>query len=223
MYPCFYFFANVPWQSGARVDIVNQKNQTPLHIAATERREELIQLLLDKKADSNVTDMDGNLPLDLAAKVQHETGIKVLLEHSTSSKTEDDMKILFRKAMKSQRINDGWVKYVIRGMSPLRYEPANVSYSDCILLFIILSTPLIPLASTMCTVSSVCSSPRTVVVKAISLQNSWIAQGSRSACTVSAINQSVNLNRTSEPPVSGVVPYNTCDSSNCVVLLLLKP
>lgn len=123
---------------GANTDVMNQIEQTPLHLAAREGNGELVRFLLDKLANPNLTDQDGNIPLDLAAKREHEAVIDLLLEHSTSSKTEDDMKNMFRKAQQPKTIDDDYVKAAIRAMSPPRYE--FELYSDCI-SFTLMSPP----------------------------------------------------------------------------------
>ena len=91
-------------------------------MAAKGGKEELVRVLLDEKADPNLTDLDGNFPLDLAAAEQHETVVNILLEHSTSFKTDDIWKKAFRNAMKSEGVDDSYVKEVIKGMSPPRCE-----------------------------------------------------------------------------------------------------
>ena len=112
-----------------------------MHLAAKQGKEEVVSYLLDMKADSSFTDVDGNIPLDLAAKEQHESVIDLLLKHSVSSKTEDDIRKLFRKEMQPKLVHDDSVKEIIRMMSPLRYDPRiNLSCSDC-MLFILIVLP----------------------------------------------------------------------------------
>ena len=91
-------------------------------MAAEEGEEELITFLLDHKADSNITDLDGNTPLDLAAKERYESAFNLLLKHSYSSKKDDAVKKTLKKAMGSERVKDDFVKEKIGEMSPFRYD-----------------------------------------------------------------------------------------------------
>ena len=112
--------------AGAIVNFRNHMHQTPLHVAAKlenpEGKEELVKLLLDKEADPNISDVNGNIPLDLAAAAeeQHDTVTDLLLDHTTSSATDEIWKAAFKRAMKSNKIND--VQHIFRAMSPIRYD-----------------------------------------------------------------------------------------------------
>ena len=98
----------------------DHRKRTPLHVAAEVGDEELIAFLLDKNADSNVADLDGNTPLDIAAKEQYESVFNFLLMHSYSSKKDDVVKKTLKKAMGSERVKDDFVKEKIEEMSPFR-------------------------------------------------------------------------------------------------------
>ena len=75
--------------AGAVVNARDHRKRTPLHVAAEEGHKELIEFLLSKKADATITDLDGNTPVDLAAKRQHEDdAVEILVEHSKSSKRD---------------------------------------------------------------------------------------------------------------------------------------
>ena len=101
----------------------DHRKRTPLHVAAEEGEEELITFLLDKKADSNITDQDGNTPLDLAAKKkqgrkkEHESAFD-LLAKAYSYKKVDAVKEL-EKAKDSKK--DDLVREKIGEMSPFGY------------------------------------------------------------------------------------------------------
>ena len=99
----------------------DHRKRTPLHVAAEEGEEELITFLLDKKADSNIADLDGNTPLDLAAKEEYESAFNLLLTHAYSSKKDDAVKKTLKKAMTSERVKDDLVREKIAEMSPFGY------------------------------------------------------------------------------------------------------
>lgn len=52
---------------GVNVNARDCNRKTPLHITADECEENLLKLLLNNKADTGLTDIDGNTPLDIAA------------------------------------------------------------------------------------------------------------------------------------------------------------
>ena len=105
---------------GASVNARDHRKRTPLHVAAEGGDEELIALLLDNKADPSVADLDGNIPLDLAAKERHEEAVNLLLKHSYSSKKDDAVKQTLGNAMGSERVKDDLVEEKIGEMSPFR-------------------------------------------------------------------------------------------------------
>ena len=100
----------------------NHKKQTPLHVAAEEGEEELITFLLNQEADSKIADVDGNTPVDLAAKEQNGAAFN-LLKDTYSSKKDDAVRKTLEKAMhmRSEKVKDDFVKERIREMSPFRY------------------------------------------------------------------------------------------------------
>ena len=106
---------------GASVNARDHRKRTPLHVAAEKGEEELITFLLDKKADSNIADLDGNTPLDLAAKKEYEPAFNLLLTHAYSSKKDDVVKKTLKKAMTSERVKDDLVREKIGEMSPFGY------------------------------------------------------------------------------------------------------
>ena len=103
---------------GASVNARDHRKRTPLHMAAEKGDDELITFLLDKKADSNVTDLHGNTPLDLAAKNRYQTAFDLLLTHSFSSKEDDAVKKTLTRALNPDRVKDDFVKEKISVMSP---------------------------------------------------------------------------------------------------------
>ena len=138
----------------------DHRKRTPLHLAAEEGEEELITFLLDNKADSSVTDLEGNTPLDLAAKEMHADTVNLIVMHSQLSKKDDVVKKSIEMAMDSDRVKDDVVKRNIEEMSPfgycLAYVCRSISPSN---------GPLAPYASlpSSCAASSVCSSHRNLV------------------------------------------------------------
>ena len=64
----------------------DHKKRSPLHLAARKGQEELIEFLLDRNADSNITDVDGNTPLDLAA-MRYARAVK---EHERDTKESEN-------------------------------------------------------------------------------------------------------------------------------------
>ena len=100
------------------MNVRDHRKQTPLHVAVEKGDDELITFLLEKKADSNVTDLHGNTPLDLAAKNRHETAFDLLLTHSSSSKEDDAVKKTIKRALNPDRVKDDFVKEKLSVMSP---------------------------------------------------------------------------------------------------------
>ena len=107
---------------GASVNARDYKKRTPLHVAANSGDKEFIALLLDNKADSFITDLDGNTPLDLAAKERYEEAVNFLVTQSYSSKKDDAVKQTIKTALDSERVKDDLVRQKIGEMSPARYD-----------------------------------------------------------------------------------------------------
>ena len=105
---------------GASVNARDHKRQAPLHIAAEEYEEDLLLLLLDNNADTGLTDVDGNTPLDVAAKERWEDGFDILLSHTVSSRRDDQAKKSLKKAMEGQRTRDDFVAEQLEEMSPFK-------------------------------------------------------------------------------------------------------
>ena len=117
--PTPYLHGCLPCMQGLlHVNVRDHRKQTPLHVAAEKGDDELITFLLEKKADSNVTDLHGNTPLDLAAKNRHETAFDLLLTHSFSSKEDDAVKKTLKRALNPDRVKDDFVKEKLSMMSP---------------------------------------------------------------------------------------------------------
>ena len=106
---------------GASVNARDHRKRTPLHVAAEEGEEELIILLLENKADSNIADLEGNTPLDLAARKLNQSAVNILLELSHSSKKDEAVKKTLEKAMESDTVKDDLVGRKFGQLSPLRY------------------------------------------------------------------------------------------------------
>ncbi|WP_264338448.1 ankyrin repeat domain-containing protein [Wolbachia endosymbiont (group A) of Cheilosia soror] len=63
---------------GAKVNVKDQDNKTPLHLAAEKGHKEVVEALLDKGANVNAVDKDGKTPFKLAANEE----IQTLLENT---------------------------------------------------------------------------------------------------------------------------------------------
>ena len=112
--------------AGAVVNARDHRKQTPLHVAAEEGHKELTEFLLSKKADATITDLDGNTPVDLAAKRQHEDdAVKILVEHSKSSKRDNPVKRALKKAFGKgegeDQLTDGVAAKRFKTMTPFGY------------------------------------------------------------------------------------------------------
>ena len=110
--------------AGALMNAKDHRKRTPLHVAAEEGENEVIAVLLDKKADVNVTDLDGNTPLDLAAKKQHKDAVDLILTHSYCPKKDDAIKLTIERAMHKDHnslVRDSFVREKIGELSPFRY------------------------------------------------------------------------------------------------------
>ena len=59
---------------------VNQDDQTPLHCAARMGHKELVNLLLEHKANPDSTTTAGHTPLHIAAREGHAHTIRILLD-----------------------------------------------------------------------------------------------------------------------------------------------
>lgn len=106
---------------GASVNARDHRDRTPLHVAAEKGEKKLIKFLLDRKADSNIADLHGNTPLDLAAKNRHEAAFDLFLTRSSASKEDDAVRKVLKKALKHDRVKDDFVKEKIAEMSPFGY------------------------------------------------------------------------------------------------------
>ena len=106
----------------------DHRRRTPLHVAAKEGAEEVIAVLLEKKADINVIDLDGNTALDLAAKRQHMAAFNCIVEHSFCPTKDNTVKKTLEKAMNPAAdgtVRDDFVTEKIGELSPFRYMLAG--------------------------------------------------------------------------------------------------
>ena len=119
--------------AGASVHVRDHWKQTSLHVAAMEGHRRFIKFLLQKKADTNVIDFNGNTPLDIAAERNHKDATDTLLENLTPSTKDKSVKRDLEMAMKADTcIEDDLVAEKIRQMSRLGYVCA-IDVISCML------------------------------------------------------------------------------------------
>ena len=179
-YPIPHSYGFTVTHAGALVNARDHRKRTPLHVAAEEGEEGVIAVLLEKKADVNVTDLDGNTPLDLAAKKQHKDAVDLILTHSFCPRKDDAVKQTLERAMNPDgTVRDDFVKDKIGELSPFRYALA-LDKGMLVVLFVQIAPSTcipFPLAST---VSPVCSSLRNVVVRGSTSSSSTLSKNQSS-------------------------------------------
>ena len=74
---------------GAHVNTADQYGKTPLHCAAENGHEKIIQLLLEQDVDVNTADKIGRTPLHWAAEEGHAQVVKLLLEKGVNVNAAD--------------------------------------------------------------------------------------------------------------------------------------
>ena len=100
----------------------DHRKRTPLHVAAEEGEEVVVTFLLDKKADTNVADVDRNTPLDLAAEQRHKKVVDILVERSAPSTKDSAVRRSLVKIMKSSTdLKDDMIAEKIKEMSRFGY------------------------------------------------------------------------------------------------------
>ena len=80
----------------------------------------MLLLLLESNADTGLMDVDGNTPLDIAAREQWVEGFDILLSHTVSSRRDDQAKKTLKKAIDGKRTRDDFVAEQLEEMSPFR-------------------------------------------------------------------------------------------------------
>ena len=100
----------------------DHRKRTPLHVAAEKGEGVVVTFLLDKKADTNVTDVDRNTPLDLAAEQSHRKVVDILVNRSAPSTKDSAVRRSLVKIMKSSTdIKDDLIAEKIKEMSRFGY------------------------------------------------------------------------------------------------------
>lgn len=97
--------------------------KAPLHIAAEKCEESLLGLLLKNKADTGLTYVDGNTPLDIAAKKQWKQSFVILIKYAVPHRGDDKAKRCLKKAMAGQPWRDELAAEQLQKMSPFRCVP----------------------------------------------------------------------------------------------------
>ena len=110
------------------MNVHDYNKKTPLHIAAEEREENMLRLLLENKADAGLTDADGNTPLDIAAKNEWRQGFDILIQCAVPHKRDVEAKKSLKKAMNGQPVLDEPVAEQVQKMSPCR---CVTKYGNC--------------------------------------------------------------------------------------------
>ena len=106
--------------AGAAVNARDHRMQTPLHVAAAEGEQRVMEFLLDKEADAMATDLDGNTPVDLAVTKDED----IVLTHSKHADIENDTSVkrsLEDLMTSDSNVSDDEVREKIWDLSPLRY------------------------------------------------------------------------------------------------------
>lgn len=73
----------------------SQTDRTPLHAAAEKGHVEVVQFLLQREADMDARDKDGNIPLHLSTENKQTRVTQVLLENGNFPDTTNEVKSRF--------------------------------------------------------------------------------------------------------------------------------
>ena len=78
-------------KNGANIDARNEMNRTPLHNATELRKYEIIELLLDYKADIDAFQWPGRTPLQIAIISNDKKATKILLKNGANPNLTSDL------------------------------------------------------------------------------------------------------------------------------------
>jgi ankyrin repeat protein len=90
---CVFGFTEVVKDPKVPVDAQNQYGRTALHLASTYGHDDIVQLLLDKGAKTDVLDDNGKTPLCLAVSGGHLRAAEILLEHDNVTEISEELLI----------------------------------------------------------------------------------------------------------------------------------
>ena len=93
-------------KNGAKIDILNKDQHTPLHLAVLCNHITTAKILLDNDADPNKENMLGLNCLDLAINMKNEALISLLKKRGAKESTTPDLKEIF--------ISDKTLEYIIK-------------------------------------------------------------------------------------------------------------
>jgi ankyrin repeat protein len=74
--------------AGTDVNSKDNDGWTPLHEAASEGHNKIVELLVTKGADVNAKDKNGDTPLDMAIRLRRTETVDLLRKHSGKTGTE---------------------------------------------------------------------------------------------------------------------------------------
>lgn len=83
-----YIFDHQGWDANAHVDQAGET--TPLHIACKNGHNEIVSYLLQKGADVNARDWNGDTALHASVSQRHVPTVALLLEHGADPRKEND-------------------------------------------------------------------------------------------------------------------------------------
>ncbi|GIY66767.1 hypothetical protein CEXT_607371 [Caerostris extrusa] len=96
---------DVTWTLKEYINTKSDDGYTPLHIAASEGYEDIIELLLDNGAKVNIKDNEKRIPVELAIIKSHIPAVKILVNKENLTDEYIDFNILLNTAAKFGRLS----------------------------------------------------------------------------------------------------------------------
>lgn len=115
-------------EKGAKVDVMDISNQSPLHIAAKNKNVESVQILIDGNADTKAADNEGKQPLYYAIENKDMQTVRAITsqQRNYSKKGEIDLLLYFQSAV--QKSNLEMLKFlddIFPNSAKLLKDPGN--------------------------------------------------------------------------------------------------